>query len=167
MSTRSNKCAVDIKSMFDFLKNTNEYSESYNEEINIPSNTVDNHDCENILNTNICEEVLAAVKQLKNNKAAGNNRVLNIFHQLFLCMNLAQLSWGSSEPVSRCRPSVRLSVRLSVIFFYFRLLLKKNWANFNQTWHKASLDEWDSNLFKDARAGRPCTSVLRKLRFCL
>ena len=64
--------------MFDFLKNTYEYSESYNEEINIPSNTVDNHDCENILNTNIREEeVLAAVKQLKNNKAAGYNRVLN------------------------------------------------------------------------------------------
>ena len=38
----------------------------------------DNHDCENILNTNIREEeVLAAVKQLKNNKAAGYDRMLN------------------------------------------------------------------------------------------
>ena len=38
----------------------------------------DNHDCENILNTNIREEeVLAAVKQLKNNKAVGYDRVLN------------------------------------------------------------------------------------------
>ena len=74
----SNKCAVDIKSMYDFLKNTNECSDSYNEEVNIPINTVDNHDCENILNTNIREEeVLAAVKQLKNNKAAGYGRVLN------------------------------------------------------------------------------------------
>ena len=39
----------------------------------------DNHGCENILNTNIREEeVLAAVKQLKNNKAAGYDRVLNV-----------------------------------------------------------------------------------------
>ena len=61
----SNKCAVDIKYMYDFLKNTNECPDSYNEEVNIPSNTVNNHDCENILNTNIREEeVLAAVKQL-------------------------------------------------------------------------------------------------------
>ena len=38
----------------------------------------DNHDWENILNTNIREEeVLAAVKQLKNNKAVGYDRVLN------------------------------------------------------------------------------------------
>ena len=37
-----------------------------------------NHNCENILNTNIREEeVLAAVKQLKNNKAAGYERVVN------------------------------------------------------------------------------------------
>ena len=64
--------------MYDFLKNTYKCSDSYNEEVNIPSNKVDNHDCENILNTNIREEeVLAAVKKLKNNKAAGYDRVLN------------------------------------------------------------------------------------------
>ena len=28
------------------------------------------------------------------------------------------------------------------------LLLQNHWANFNQTWHKASLSEGDSNLFK-------------------
>ena len=28
------------------------------------------------------------------------------------------------------------------------LLLQNHWANFNQTWHKASLGEGDSSLFK-------------------
>ena len=45
-------------------------------------------------------------------------------------------------------PSVCLSVCLSVNFSYFRLLLKNHWANLNQTWHKASLGEGDSSLFK-------------------
>ena len=48
--------------------------------------------------------------------------------------------------------AVRLFVRLSVHFSHFRLLLKNHWANFNQTWHKASLSEVYSNegprLFK-------------------
>ena len=49
---------------FDFLKNTNECSYIFNEEVNTPSNTVDNHDCENILNINIRkQEVLAAAKK--------------------------------------------------------------------------------------------------------
>ena len=30
-------------------------------------------------------------------------------------------------------------VRLSVNCFYFQILLKNHWANYNQTWHKASL----------------------------
>ena len=39
-----------------------------------------NHDCENILNTNIHEEeVLAAVKQLKNNKASILCKRLEIY----------------------------------------------------------------------------------------
>ena len=29
------------------------------------------------------------------------------------------------------------------------LLLQNHWANFNQTWHKASLFEWDLILFKE------------------
>ena len=28
------------------------------------------------------------------------------------------------------------------------LLLQNRWANFNQTWHKASLDDGDTSLFK-------------------
>ena len=44
--------------------------------------------------------------------------------------------------------SVCLSVRLSVNFSHFHLLLQNHWANFNQTWHKVSLGEGDSSLFK-------------------
>ena len=44
--------------------------------------------------------------------------------------------------------SVCLSVRLSVNFSHFHLLLQNHWANFNQTWHKASLGEGDASLFK-------------------
>ena len=29
------------------------------------------------------------------------------------------------------------------------LLLQKQWVNFNQTWHKASLGEGDSSLFNE------------------
>ena len=46
------------------------------------------------------------------------------------------------------RPSVRPSVCLSVNFSHFHLLLFNHWANFTQTWHKASLGEGDSSLFK-------------------
>ena len=45
--------------------------------------------------------------------------------------------------------SVCLSVRPSVNFSYFWLLLQNHWANFNQTWHKASLSEWDLIFFKE------------------
>ena len=44
--------------------------------------------------------------------------------------------------------SVSLSVRLSVNFSHFHLLLQNHWTNFNQTWHKAFLGEGDSSLFK-------------------
>ena len=68
---------------------------------------------------------------------------------------LAHLSWKlkwafliTLRPSSVC-PSVCPSVRLSVCnFSHFHLLLQNHWANFNQTWHKASLGEGDSSLFK-------------------
>ena len=44
--------------------------------------------------------------------------------------------------------SVRPSVCLSVNFSPFHLLLQNHWANFNQTWHKASLRDGGSSLFK-------------------
>ena len=39
-------------------------------------------------------------------------------------------------------------VRLTVNFYHLHLLLKNDWLSFNQTWHKASLGEEDSNVFK-------------------
>ena len=66
----------------------------------------------------------------------------------------AQVSFSdhlSSVCLSVCppvRPSVCLSVCLSVNFSHFHLLLQNHWANFNQTWHKVSLGEGDSSLFK-------------------
>ena len=71
------------------------------------------------------------------------------------CNSLFCLLFSSPEPVVS-HPSiwpsdwlsVCLSACLSVNFSYFRLLLQNHWANFNQTWHKASLGEGDSSLFK-------------------
>ena len=41
-----------------------------------------------------------------------------------------------------------LSIVVVVNFSHFHLLLQNHWTNFNQTWHKASLGEGDSSLFK-------------------
>ena len=59
----------------------------------------------------------------------------------------AQVSFSDRLSSGVC-PSVRLSVCPSVNFSYFQLLLKNHWTNFNQTWHKVSLGEGDSSLFK-------------------
>ena len=45
-------------------------------------------------------------------------------------------------------PDIHPSVRLCVNFSHFHLLLQNHLANFNQTWHKASLGKGDSSLFK-------------------
>ena len=55
----------------------------------------------------------------------------------------AQMSFSDRLPSVIC-----LSVRPSVKFPYFGLLLKNLWANFNQTWHKASLGEGDTSFFQ-------------------
>ena len=39
-------------------------------------------------------------------------------------------------------------VGVVVNFSHFNLLFQNHWANFNQTWHKASLGEGDLSLFK-------------------
>ena len=39
-------------------------------------------------------------------------------------------------------------VRLTICLSHFHLLLQNHWANFNQTWHKASLGEGNSSFFK-------------------
>ena len=58
--------------------------------------------------------------------------------------------FSSPELKAQVSFSDRLSsvVCLSVNFSYFRLLLQNHWANFNQTWHKASLGEGDSSQMK-------------------
>jgi hypothetical protein len=45
--------------------------------------------------------------------------------------------------------SVGLAICLSVFkLFHFLLLLQNHWTNFKQTWHKSSLGEGDSSVFK-------------------
>ena len=63
---------------------------------------------------------------------------------------LAHLSWKFKWAfLITYRPSsVCPSVYLSVNFSHFHLLLQNHWANFNQTWHKVSLGEGNSSLFK-------------------
>ena len=58
----------------------------------------------------------------------------------------AQVSFSdhlSSVVCLSVRPSVRLSVSLSVNFSHFHLLLLNHWANFNRTWNRAFLGEGD------------------------
>ena len=82
-----------------------------------------------------------------------NARVKNFKCYLFLAYLSWKLKWVLITfcPSSVC-PSVRLSVglsiRLSVNFSHFHLLLQNHWTTFNQSWHKASLGKGDSCLFK-------------------
>ena len=67
-----------------------------------------------------------------------------------------KLTWAESSielfwspvvrPLSVC-PSMCLSVRLSVNFSHFHLLLQNHWAIFNQIWHNVSLGEGYSSFF--------------------
>ena len=83
---------------------------------------------------------------------------LSVFVCLSVCMSVWSFCLFISTPISflahlswklkwafliTCRPS---SVCPSVNFSHFHLLLQNHWANFNQTWHKASLGEGDSSL---------------------
>ena len=75
---------------------------------------------------------------------------LRLMGLLFFAHLSRKLKWAfliTCGPWS-VRPSVCPSVRLSVDFSHFHLLLQNHWANFNQTWHKVSLVKWDSSLFK-------------------
>ena len=58
--------------------------------------------------------------------------------QCTLSAHLSQrLKWAFDQTLSvvrRCRRHLKL--------FTFSLLLQNHWANFNQTWHKASLGPW-------------------------
>ena len=68
---------------------------------------------------------------------------LDIFSFVFSSPELkAQVSFSDHLSSVVC-PSVCLSVRPSVKFSHFHLLLQNHWTNFNQTWHKASLGKGD------------------------
>ena len=86
---------------------------------------------------------------------------VNLFHldwwkQIWIYSFLAHLSrrlkWAFLIKI--CPLSVVVVVVVAVVvvvvvnFSHFHLLLQNHWANFNQTWHKASLGEGDSSLFK-------------------
>jgi hypothetical protein len=65
------------------------------------------------------------------------------FVNLHIIQFLAHLSWKLKWAflIGCCPASV---CKLS----HFRLLLQNHQTNFNQTWHKSCLVEWDSNLIK-------------------
>ena len=67
-------------------------------------------------------------------------------------------------PVLR-RPSVRHCVCPSVNFSHFHLLLQNHWANFNQTWHKASLDEGDVQMKSHVFQGKIITKYIAKMHY--
>ena len=64
--------------------------------------------------------------------------------------------FSSPEPKALVSSSdQKLSVVVIVVvvnFSYFHLLLQNHWANFNQTWHKASLGEGNSSFSNEG----PC-----------
>ena len=67
-----------------------------------------------------------------------------MYYELALLANLShRFKWAFLIKI--CPLSVVVVV--DVNFSHFHLLLQNHWANFNQTWHKASLNEGDSYLF--------------------
>ena len=70
-------------------------------------------------------------------KSYGVNKLKLGFVSFLVIWFLAHLSWKLKWAfLIVCRSS---SVRLSLNFSHFHLLLKNHWANFKLTWHKASL----------------------------
>ena len=82
--------------------------------------------------------------------------VMKVIFELITCIlkrfDLTMSHFSSPELKAQVSFSDHLSsvvclfVCLSVHLFH--ILLQNHWANFNQTWHKASLGEGDSSLFK-------------------
>ena len=71
------------------------------------------------------------------------------FQPDFLAHLSQRLKWAFLIKI--CQLSVVVVVVVNVVvvnFSHFHLLLQNHWANFNQTWHKASLGAGDSSLFK-------------------
>ena len=86
--------------------------------------------------------------------------ILNYFCPVFLAHLSQRLKWAFLIKI--CPLSVVVVVVIGVVeprpfpggdsentlTKLKNLLLQNHWANFNQTWHKTSLGEWDSSLFK-------------------
>ena len=119
----------------------------------------------------LTEEVTERGRQL----ISGGEEVLRIFLQKILCELKSMFYWTSISwnkylihilcTNKKKRFLAHLSQRLKwaflinicplsvfvvvvINFSHFHLLLQNQWANFNQTWHKSSLCEDDSSLFK-------------------
>ena len=74
------------------------------------------------------------------------SRMINTrFPFAFIYMNLI---FSSPKPKAQMNFSDQNLSVVVVNFSHFHLVLQNHWPNFNQTWHKASLGEGDSKLFK-------------------
>ena len=80
---------------------------------------------------------------------------------------LAQISFSDHLLSDVCLSVFCLSVRLSVNFSHFHLLLQDHWANFNQTWHKVSPGEGDSSMFKWRAKQGECNWEIIKINWQL
>ena len=67
--------------------------------------------------------------------------------QCFLIEGLHSFSRGDNKKNANCIIHIHMPMSNTLTKFK-NLLLQNHWANFNQTWHKASLGEGDSSLFK-------------------
>ena len=66
----------------------------------------------------------------------------------FLAHLSRRLKWAFLIKICPLSVVVVVVIVVVVNFSHFHLLLQNHWANFNQTWHKASLGKGDSSLFK-------------------
>ena len=79
------------------------------------------------------------------------SNMLSILASYSLKVFYLTLAKGSSELFWLKVQMIFSDGKLSVVVVnlsHFSFLLQIHWTNFIKTWHKASLDEWNSNLFK-------------------
>ena len=74
--------------------------------------------------------------------------LLHVFLYLFDVCLLFCLVVSSPELKTQASFSDCLSSVCPSVYFSHFLLLQNHWTNFNKTWHKASLGEGYSSLFK-------------------
>ena len=76
------------------------------------------------------------------------NEIPFIAKYSFLAHLSRRLKWAFLIKICPLSVVVVVVVVVVVNFSHFHLLLQNHWANFNKTWHKASLGKGDSSLFK-------------------